>query len=579
MDLLSNQEAHLLATHSGSLSPCPSFLEQLPSSDLAVPSMSSREAEFAVRPGSVGPSLLTFSRLPSISSSCSTVYVAKIPEVPVHQGLADFRSHDVRELQLEHRLQAPGITHGRQLYEGLYRKGRAFVQVMTLGSVADSPEPFSPRPSVTHLSVPSPLLDMRTTLRRATTIPEHTASAPSLTTLSAHSSATSMPRSALRMSPSRNPALSPLGPRLAVRPDLPARPAVMAGRSAMELAAIIHHPRIVQVLAMFPHVVSLEYPESKPPPLSVENSELSRNNSAASLSLSATGHLPHWQLQVEVLPVLMPAAEFQASCSTVLPCLGMQAVRSFVTVLEWCDSGSLAEALKKGQLGGEAGAPGSSALSSLLPLQRTLLTLHDIARAVCCLHRLQLQHSHLQPGHIMLQSAPLDVRGYVAKLSGLHHLHDMRCMQPLHGPTSAPPSARLDPHRAPECVKDGFQPVGGAADVYALGVMMWELYVGKLLELDPSKPRQALAPSNDCAGLLQFPPGTPSPLVALTWRCCMHDPWERPNMEQVLSSLNLMMVKYSLQANSASMVERKRTTSQSPLRLASGPVAEEEQCP
>lgn len=91
--------------------------------------------------------------------------------------------------------------------------------------------------------------------------------------------------------------------------------------------------------------------------------------------------------------------------------------------------------------------------------------------------------------------------------------------------------------RPPELIKDGL--LTKAADVYAFGVIIWELYVGRRAweGLKPAEVLRRVAAHE----MLDFPLQTPHRLKVLGERCMASDPATRPSFSEVLSEVNAIL--------------------------------------
>ncbi|KAG2439091.1 hypothetical protein HYH02_006616 [Chlamydomonas schloesseri] len=261
-------------------------------------------------------------------------------------------------------------------------------------------------------------------------------------------------------------------------------------------------------------------------------------------------------------------------------------------IQELCDANSLRHCLQSGRLarGPQAGADvgagsvaeystdGKAAALQRVPARTVLLLACDIARGLAHLHERGVVHADLSSNNVLLQSSrsgagtaspvlPSDSDvGFVAKLCdfGLSGRLDVEAdATHLSGP-----ARRSSAYSAPELVAHGRS--GPAGDVYAFGVVLWELALGLPLPAALARPESAslrawlseqarLAPADDDTlkgaeggdqaagppldtlalppGLLWWPEHTPPALKALAAECLQPEPRLRPSSAAVLARL------------------------------------------
>ncbi|KAG2498087.1 hypothetical protein HYH03_003845 [Edaphochlamys debaryana] len=189
-------------------------------------------------------------------------------------------------------------------------------------------------------------------------------------------------------------------------------------------------------------------------------------------------------------------------------------------VLEFCDKGSLKDALLEDAFYSE-GAPNMAAI---------LETAADVAKAMVHMHSANVLHSDLKARNIMLKSAGTEGRRVVAKVAdfGLasrmeqQETHLSSCFQGT--PT----------HMAPEVILEGR--ISKAADVYSFGIVMWELYCGGDPFAGVNRAHLAYVITKE-GRRPTFPDSAPWPFASLAARCWDADPAARPSFTQVLSEL------------------------------------------
>ncbi|KAG2491275.1 hypothetical protein HYH03_010282 [Edaphochlamys debaryana] len=190
-------------------------------------------------------------------------------------------------------------------------------------------------------------------------------------------------------------------------------------------------------------------------------------------------------------------------------------------VLEYCDRGCLRDALDAGAFFSADG----------LNYPAILDTCADVAKALLHLHLNDVLHGDLKATNVMLRSVGNDSgRGVVAKVAdfGLSVRLDHAATHVSHmfqGSLT---------HMAPEVMLHGH--VSRAADVYAFGITMWEIFTsghpyrgtpGALLGHQTSKEGRRPV----------FPLGTPADFRQLAEACWHPDASQRPSFGEILETL------------------------------------------
>jgi hypothetical protein len=157
-----------------------------------------------------------------------------------------------------------------------------------------------------------------------------------------------------------------------------------------------------------------------------------------------------------------------------------------------------------------------------LPLQEALAIVRQIASALDAMHAANIVHRDLKSSNVMLvadERRPSATRAVVMDFGLAHHVTE--------SPEAADTSLMGTPaYMAPEQLEGG--PVGPATDIYALGVILFELVCGRLpfegqsplkaglarLEIPPPRPRLLVA-------------GLPVPLEEAILRCLARNPADR----------------------------------------------------
>ncbi len=136
-------------------------------------------------------------------------------------------------------------------------------------------------------------------------------------------------------------------------------------------------------------------------------------------------------------------------------------------VLEFCDRGTLQSAIDKGLL-----RTGNSTWRGGPSMRAVLAVAHDIAAGMVYLHAQGVVHGDLGPKNVLLvQDNAREAFPYVAKVSDFGLAHELN-----NDSTLQTYSYGTVTHMPVELVCNGR--MTAAADVYAFGVMLWELYTG-----------------------------------------------------------------------------------------------------
>jgi eukaryotic-like serine/threonine-protein kinase len=183
------------------------------------------------------------------------------------------------------------------------------------------------------------------------------------------------------------------------------------------------------------------------------------------------------------------------------------------TVVEYVEGRSLADVRHRAvQVGARIGWP--EAVSIAIEMGQALVHVHE--RAGADGSPLGIVHRDLSPQNVMV--------GYAGELKlidfGTARGHNRRC-HTVAGVVFAKPG-----YVAPEVAR---QQVGdGRIDVYAMGVMLWELCAGKrLLSGDTQKHLEDVAANRGTVPLLAPTRGIPKELDAIIQKLCANDPDDR----------------------------------------------------
>jgi len=197
-------------------------------------------------------------------------------------------------------------------------------------------------------------------------------------------------------------------------------------------------------------------------------------------------------------------------------------------LLELCTEGSLQEAIDR------ADYKIAKDARWVPDVQKCVRTAAEIASAMAFLHSKDILHSDLSSSNVLLskQAVPgtQDDRT-VAKVSdfGLSRVHAGQR-------TVATMTYGTVTHVPPELLLENR--LSKAADVYAYGVILWELYTG---ERPWAGLRQAQIVATKIRGQptgeLQWPPGSNKTIKAIAQQCMQADPHQRPTIQQVVDQL------------------------------------------
>ena len=198
-------------------------------------------------------------------------------------------------------------------------------------------------------------------------------------------------------------------------------------------------------------------------------------------------------------------------------------------VLEYCDGGSLAEAVK----GGCFLMRGPVRAYRMTHVLRTAL---EIANAMNYLHSVRIIHGDLKPGNVLLKGDNSDSRGFICKVGdfGLSRfLADESHIQTCTFGTVT--------HMPPELLKGGV--LTPAADVYSFGILLWELLSGH--QPYPGKNQQEITLAVVIEGLRpEIPSHYPAEYAELLRQCWLQDYNKRPSFPFLIEKLRGMMVLF-----------------------------------
>ena len=191
-------------------------------------------------------------------------------------------------------------------------------------------------------------------------------------------------------------------------------------------------------------------------------------------------------------------------------------------VLEYCDGGTLHAALRNDRLMRD-GWPDMHAV---------LLTALDICRGMVYLSGRKIVHGDLNCNNVLLKTQADDPRGFIVKVSDFGM---SRFFNGTHHTTKAMGTVS---HMPPELLLSGH--LSGSTDVYAFGVVLWELFCG---EVAYSKTHNAVIMHQVCVDNKrpELPSSVPEEYAALVQACWLRVPSDRPGWDAILFSLKGML--------------------------------------
>ncbi|KAG2500059.1 hypothetical protein HYH03_002336 [Edaphochlamys debaryana] len=205
-------------------------------------------------------------------------------------------------------------------------------------------------------------------------------------------------------------------------------------------------------------------------------------------------------------------------------------------IMEYCDRGSLHQAINKGLF------KSSTKWNNKIALRALLRTAREIAQGMSHLHACRVVHGDLKPGNVLLMSSRADRRGFTAKVSdfGL----STYCMA---SHTSVTRWSTVS-YMAPEAF-EGHLTMG--SDTFSFGVLLWEMYTGQ-------QPYAGLQAAQIVMGVqagqlsLEWPPDSDPRIVELVEVCIARNPAARPTFLQLISQLTSLEALIRLEAPAGS---------------------------
>jgi len=190
-------------------------------------------------------------------------------------------------------------------------------------------------------------------------------------------------------------------------------------------------------------------------------------------------------------------------------------------VMEFCNKGSLSDGVDRGWFR-KKGSLFEADYAAYVE------TAKEMAAAMCYLHAAGILHGDLTGNNILLTGSEKDARGFQAKVAdfGLSRVLDGRdAIQTTSYGTVT--------HMPPELLLDG--KMSKAGDVYAYGVILWEMFMGQRpwSGLSHGQIIQAITTNKQLA----LGSSCPTVLRKFIYRCISPKPEERPSFDQVVKDL------------------------------------------
>ncbi|EFJ46759.1 hypothetical protein VOLCADRAFT_92891 [Volvox carteri f. nagariensis] len=195
-------------------------------------------------------------------------------------------------------------------------------------------------------------------------------------------------------------------------------------------------------------------------------------------------------------------------------------------IMEYCDRGSFSRALASMRFHEFVETAGYVRWDAWACLQ----TLKEVTKALIFLHENRILHGDLKAANVLLSSSDNDRRGFVAKVS------DFGLSRVLAGNRKEIKTQTFGTvtHMPPELLSKGI--LSPSADVYAMGVLLWEAYSGDRVFKQLSDSEVILAVVTRKARP-QFPPDTPHRFKYLAERCWAELAEVRPSLQQLYNEL------------------------------------------
>jgi len=155
----------------------------------------------------------------------------------------------------------------------------------------------------------------------------------------------------------------------------------------------------------------------------------------------------------------------------------------------------------------------------------------EIASAMSHLHHLGILHSDLNGNNVLLTKPVHGGEGFTVKVSdfGLSRVQS-------ENKSVETETFGTVTHMPPELLCEGR--LSKAADVYAFGVLMWELVTGKRPYAGLRHPQIIAQKMKDLPQYrLQWPMGANKTIKAIAQQCLLSDPHQRPSFDTLVARL------------------------------------------